>query len=107
MTSTFWPMSHLQSSCNLPEALVKCSKSYEQFYLARHSGRRLTWQPSLGNVDVKVTFKARKHDLNVSTFAFIILALFEDLGDDEFLTYQARCLRVMRGVILLLIMMFI
>jgi cullin 3 len=89
MTSTFWPMSHVASPCNLPEILVKCSKSYEQFYLARHSGRRLTWQPSLGNVDVRVTFKTRKHDLNVSTIAFVILALFEEMQDDEFLTYQA------------------
>ncbi|KAF8656825.1 hypothetical protein AX16_002373 [Volvariella volvacea WC 439] len=88
MTSTFWPMSHSPSPCSLPLQLLKACKSFEQFYLSRHSGRRLTWQPSLGNADVRVTFKARKHELNVSTFALVILLLFEELGDDDFLTYS-------------------
>ena len=35
-------------------------------------------------------FKARKHDLNVSTFAVIILLLFEDVEDNGFLTYEVR-----------------
>ncbi|KAJ7593081.1 Cullin-domain-containing protein [Mycena floridula] len=88
MTSTFWPMSHSPSPCLLPADMVKATKSFEQFYLARHSGRRLTWQPSLGNADVRVNFKNRKHELNVATFALVILLLFEDLEDDGFLTYE-------------------
>ncbi|KAI0001508.1 Cullin-domain-containing protein, partial [Russula compacta] len=88
MTSTFWPMSYAPVPCTFPSLLVKASKSFEQFYLSRHSGRKLTWQPSLGNADVRVTFKARKHDLNVSSFALVILLLFENLGEGEFLTYE-------------------
>ncbi|PSR75595.1 hypothetical protein PHLCEN_2v9075 [Hermanssonia centrifuga] len=88
MTSTFWPTSHSPATCTFPEELTGCAKQFEQFYLSRHSGRRLTWQPSLGNADVRVSFKARKHDLNVSTFALVILLLFEDVGDGEFLTYE-------------------
>lgn len=88
MTSTFWPMSYSAASCKFPDLLIKASKSFEQFYLSRHSGRRLTWQPSLGNADVRVTFNSRKHDLNVSTFALVILLLFQDLKLDDFLTYQ-------------------
>ncbi|KAF7794808.1 hypothetical protein EIP86_005950 [Pleurotus ostreatoroseus] len=78
MTSTFWPMSHAPSPCIFPEELLKAMKSFEQFYLSRHSGRRLTLQPSLGNADVRVIFKSRKHDLNVSTYALVILLLFEN-----------------------------
>jgi cullin 3 len=37
---------------------------------------------------VRVTFKTRKHDLNVSSLALVILLLFEDLGEGEFLTYE-------------------
>ncbi|KAG1781634.1 Cullin [Suillus placidus] len=88
MTSTFWPMSHSSASCIFPEVLIRACKSFEHFYFSRHSGRRLAWQPSLGNVDVRVRFKARKHDVNVSTFALVILLLFENLTDDEFLTYE-------------------
>lgn len=88
MTSTFWPMSHTASTCVLPEVLARSCKSFEHYYLSRHSGRRLTWQPSLGNADVRVQFNARKHDLNVSSFGLIILLLFEDVEDDGYLTYE-------------------
>ena len=36
---------------------------------------------------MKVTFRKRKQILNVSSFALIILLLFEDLGKGESLTY--------------------
>ncbi|KAJ7364027.1 Cullin-domain-containing protein [Mycena albidolilacea] len=88
MTSTFWPTSQQAATCTFPLDMIQTSKSFEQFYLSQHSGRRLTWQPSLGNADVRVTFKARKHDLNVSTLALVILLLFADLGPDEFMTYE-------------------
>lgn len=87
MTSTYWP-STASVPCTLPEILVKAAKSFEAYYLAKHTGRRLTWQPSMGTTDVRVQFKARKHDLTVSTIALVILLLFEDLKDDEFLTYE-------------------
>ncbi|EIM90785.1 Cullin-domain-containing protein [Stereum hirsutum FP-91666 SS1] len=88
MTSTFWPMAYASVPCVLPSELVSTSRAFEQYYLSRHSGRRLTWQPSMGNADVKVTFKSKRHDLNVSTFALVILLLFQNLGEGEFLTYQ-------------------
>jgi cullin 3 len=81
-------MSYGATPCALPSILVRACRSFEQFYLSRHSGRRLTWQPTLGNADVRVAFKARSHDLNVSTFALVILLLFEDVADGDFLTYE-------------------
>ena len=88
LTSNCWPMSHLPSTCTLPRLMSKACQSFEQFYLSRHSGRRLTWQLHLGNADVRVRFKSRSHDLNVSTYALVILLLFENLEEDGFLTYE-------------------
>ncbi|KAL4252320.1 cullin family protein [Abortiporus biennis] len=89
MTSTFWPTSTVPSSCVFPDTLIRTSKSFEKFYLGRHSGRKLTWQPSLGSADVKVAFKPDKsHELNVSTYALVILLLFEDVSETDFLTYE-------------------
>ena len=67
---------------------MRAAKSFEVYYLAKHPGRRLTWQPAMGTADVRVQFKARKHDLTVSTIALVILLLFEDLKEDDFLTYE-------------------
>jgi cullin 3 len=81
-------MSHAVTTCNLSDQMIRATKSFERFYLSRHSGRRLTWQASLGNADVRVAFKNKIHDLNVSTLALVILLLFEDVADDKFLTYE-------------------
>jgi cullin 3 len=78
----------------MPELLVRASRLFETFYLGRHTGRRLTWQPSLGNVDVRVAFRSKTHDLNVATYALVVLLLFEELPDDEFLTYEVRIQRL-------------
>ncbi|EJD48922.1 Cullin-domain-containing protein [Auricularia subglabra TFB-10046 SS5] len=88
MTSTFWPVMHVESACVLAPDMIRATKSYEAYYLSRHSGRRLTWQPSLGNADVRVQFKDRSHDLNVSTFALVILLLFEQDPENGRLSYQ-------------------
>lgn len=88
MTSTFWPVSDSSPSCIYPDIMVKSSESFKQFYLSRHSGRRLTWQPAMGNADVRVHFREKSHELNVSTHCLVILLLFEDLGESDFLTYQ-------------------
>lgn len=93
MTSTFWPVLHTENACMFAPEMVKACKSYEAFYLSRHSGRRLTWQPSLGNADVRVRFKARTHDINVSTFALVILLLFENVSEGEVLSYQVGYIR--------------
>lgn len=72
------------------------------FYLAKHSGRQLSLQPQLGNVDLHATFRAtgaaspprsppaapaapRKHIIQVSTFQMCVLLLF---NKRERLTYE-------------------
>lgn len=83
-------MSQAGPTCSFPDAMTQSCEHFKRFYLSRHTGRRLTWQPSLGNADVRVSFDKKKHDLNVSTFALVILLLFEDLSDDDILTYEVR-----------------
>lgn len=91
MTSGAWPI-HPTSTPILPPLLSKVTESFRQFYLSRHTGRRLTWQLWLGSAELNVRFTSRTHDLNVSTFAMIILLLFEDLDDNEILKYEVRLL---------------
>lgn len=39
-------------------------------------GRKVTWHTSQGNADLKSTFGASRHDLNVSTYQMCVLLLF-------------------------------
>ncbi|KAL4911085.1 hypothetical protein BDW74DRAFT_172536 [Aspergillus multicolor] len=101
LTSTMWPMEIMSSTkdgqielpCIVPKEVESVKQSFEKFYLSQHSGRKLAWQHSMGTADIKATFhrsngKVQRHELNVSTYAMIILLLFNDLSADESLTFE-------------------
>ncbi|KMK63148.1 SCF ubiquitin ligase subunit CulC, putative [Aspergillus fumigatus Z5] len=101
LTSTMWPMEimsnpkdgEVQLPCILPKEVESVKQSFEQFYLNKHNGRKLSWQPSMGTADIRATFqrssgKVQRHELNVSTYAMIILLLFNDVPTGESLTFE-------------------
>ncbi len=88
LTASYWPQQIVSSSsCNFGNLLTASTNVYTSYYDSRHSGRRLTWQGNLGTADVKVRFKSRSHDLNVSTQALVVLLLFEEVKEGENLSY--------------------
>ncbi|GJJ75721.1 cullin 3 [Entomortierella parvispora] len=87
LTSTFWPVSTAPIPCNLPTEFLAATKVFERFYTSRHNGRKLTWHSTMGNVDLRATFNARKHELNVSTMAAVVLLIFNDRPEEEALSY--------------------
>lgn len=101
LTSTMWPMEimsntkdgEVQLPCIFPKEVENVKQSFEQFYLSRHSGRKLSWQASMGTADIRATFhksngKVQRHELNVSTYAMVILVLFNDVPSGESLTFE-------------------
>ncbi|KAL9052810.1 MAG: hypothetical protein Q9162_005173 [Coniocarpon cinnabarinum] len=118
LTSMTWPLESMQSMsiAESGESAVAKSKvifspqlervkqGFENFYASKHSGRQLTWMPHMGTADVRATFpkipgkegalgKERRYELNVSTYAMLILMLFNDLPHGSSLTFndiQAR-----------------
>ncbi|KAJ6141541.1 hypothetical protein N7470_009931 [Penicillium chermesinum] len=86
LTSTMWPM-EIMSNANdrtlasptiFPREIESVKQSFEKFYLGKHSGRKLSWQSSMGTADVRATFvrsngKVQRYELNVSTYMLIIL----------------------------------
>ncbi|KAF9937420.1 Cullin-3 [Modicella reniformis] len=87
LTSTFWPVPSNPAPCNLPTEFLAATRIFERFYTSRHNGRKLTWHSTMGTVDLRASFDARKHDLNVSTMAAVVLLLFNDVPAGESLSY--------------------
>jgi cullin 3 len=67
--------------------------------LKERNGRMLTWLGNLGSADIKCTFpripgkegslgRERRHEINVTTHSMVILLLFNDLEDDESLSFE-------------------
>ncbi|WBW71492.1 cullin 3 [Schizosaccharomyces osmophilus] len=90
LASSFWPIDLVPEkiSCDFPEYLKPSIDHFSNFYFSKHTGRKLIWYPSMGSADVRVQFKKRKHDLNVSTIAVVILLQFQALPGSESLSYE-------------------
>lgn len=108
LTKMTWPLDTISGSgdgqegsrpkCNFPAAVEKVKRGFEQYYAEKHSGRELTWLPNMGSADLKAvfpkvpqkdgSFKERRHELNVSTYAMVILLLFNELPAEEGLSFE-------------------
>lgn len=106
LTSMTWPLETMRGLDDerdakmktiFPPAIEKIKNSFEQFYAQCHSGRVLSWQANMGTADIKATFpkvpskdgpRVRTHELNVSTYAMIVLTLFNDLPVGNSLTFE-------------------
>lgn len=98
LTSTRWPIEMMtrpdQDSVPIryPAAIDRLRTSFEQFYYNKHSGRKLSWQLNMGGADIRAVFvrpngKLARHELSVSTYAMIILMLFNDIPVDQSLSF--------------------
>ena len=102
LTSTMWPYDtmvsqlkegELRSTCIFPPEIERVKQGFETFYLAKHSGRQLTWQAGMGTADVRGCFPESKgpkktRELNVTTYGMVILLLFNDISLDSSITCE-------------------
>ncbi|KAM0353609.1 hypothetical protein ACHAPU_001622 [Fusarium lateritium] len=109
LTTNYWPPEVMGRStqigegsrvtCTYPPDLRRLQASFEQYYLTNRNGRKLTWIGTTGSSDVKCTFPAipgksgplsreRKYEINVPTFAMVVLLLFNDLDDGRSMTFE-------------------
>jgi cullin 3 len=93
ITSNIWPFEALIKASesgdqtrqyNYPPSVERTKMLFQKFYLDKHTGRKLTWMPNLGDADVRATFKGpegklKRYELNVPTYAMIILMLFNEI----------------------------
>ncbi|KAI8631975.1 Cullin-domain-containing protein [Xylariaceae sp. FL1651] len=83
-----------------PPEIQKLQNSFFEFYTKNRNGRVLTWVGSAGSAEVKCNFpkipgkssgplsKDRRYEINVSTYGMIVLMLFNDIKEDEWLSFE-------------------
>jgi len=84
LTMGFWP-TYPAVEVNLPKDMEQYLECFKQFYLSKHSGRKLKWQSTLGHCIVKARFKPGAKELQVSLFQALVILLF---NNGESFTYQ-------------------
>ena len=84
LTTGSWPAA-TGAQCELPPSLEQGKAVFEQFYRAKHSGRKLTWHSQLGTADLHCTIRGQRHTINVTTHQMCVLML---LNDSPSLTFK-------------------
>jgi len=81
LTTGYWPTQNVPT-CTLPPQVQDAIERFSTFYLEKHTGRKLSWQTSVGQAELRATFgtkdNVRRHELCVSTYQMCILLLFND-----------------------------
>lgn len=108
LTSNNWPPEGMapksgdgaRVECNWPPEIKRLQDSFLKYYLSERNGRVLTWMGTLGSVDIKCVFpkipgkesgplsKERRYEITVSTHGMVVLMLFNDLPDGQWLSYE-------------------
>jgi len=73
----YWP-NYQVMEVELPADMVRYQQIFTKFYLAKHSGRKLQWQPTLGHCVLKAIFLQGAKELQVSLFQALVLLLFNE-----------------------------
>lgn len=76
LTMGYWP-TYQPIQVNLPSYILDYYTAFEKYYSSKHSGRRLQWQPNLGQCTL-IAHLQGKHELIVSVFQALVLLLFND-----------------------------
>lgn len=56
LTTGYWPTQAMTSLCTLPHVAADAYKTFKDFYLGRHNGRKLTLQAQLGHAELNAIF---------------------------------------------------
>ncbi|GAB0497943.1 hypothetical protein MMPV_009281 [Pyropia vietnamensis] len=77
LTTGSWPLTP-SLPLVVPPQVLYCMRQLETFYGERHTGRRLTWLPHMGNAELRGRFGGgtRLHELSMTAAAAAVLLLF-------------------------------
>ncbi|KAG1686595.1 Cullin-4A [Nymphon striatum] len=83
LTMGYWP-TYPPTEVHKPPEMVHHQVVFQKFYLGKHSGRKLQWQPTLGHCVLKATFPGGKKELQVSLFQALVLLMFNESNEFTF-----------------------
>jgi cullin 3 len=84
LTTNAWPSFQLSNPV-LPKELKSCVDSFEKFYSESYSGRKITWQSTIGVGNVKGLFALGEYEMSCSTYQMMVLML---VNEDSNLTFK-------------------
>lgn len=81
-----WP-SIPPENVKLPNDMLKAQEAFQNHYSSRHKKQILKWVPRRDSCTISATFNSGKKELLLDLFQTAVVVLFNDISDDEYLTF--------------------
>lgn len=78
LTMGYWPP-YTPVEVTLPVQMGRYWEAFKSFYMGKHNGRKLQWQPSLGQCVLRACLPQGEKELLVSLFQTLVLLLFNQV----------------------------
>ncbi|GJN94519.1 hypothetical protein Rhopal_007602-T1 [Rhodotorula paludigena] len=78
-----WPLSAPNTKLNMPAELVKTKDRFEQYYMNKHSGRKLNWLWQHCRNELRTLYTPQKYFFVTSTYQACVLLQFNSAGSDS------------------------
>uniref|UniRef100_A0A914UGW7 Cullin-4 n=1 Tax=Plectus sambesii TaxID=2011161 RepID=A0A914UGW7_9BILA len=86
LTMGHWP-TYPPTEVIMPPQMIEYQEMFKKFYLSKHSGRKLHWQPSLGHCLLRAQFKPNEEEQQATT---------EQVFQDRQYQIDAAIVRIMK-----------
>jgi len=88
LTTGYWPVYQQFKEIKLPSPLLNPLTAFETHYKNKYQGRRIVWQHSLGNCQVRARFPNGEKDLLLSQYQTLVLVwcfgeMEDEISDDS------------------------
>ncbi|OJJ51011.1 hypothetical protein ASPZODRAFT_156001 [Penicilliopsis zonata CBS 506.65] len=87
LSASAWP-TYPDVPVRIPPVIATALGDFETFYNNKYNGRKLSWKHQLAHCQIQAKFPKGNKNLVVSSFQAIVLLLFNDISDDEKLSYN-------------------
>ncbi|KAG7090502.1 hypothetical protein E1B28_009615 [Marasmius oreades] len=85
LQTSAWPFPTPEKAVILPHEMQAELKAYdENYYQKRHPKRKLTWDHSLGTMELKARFGGTLKELSVSMYQGVVLLLYNEISEMGF-----------------------
>ena len=86
LSASAWP-TYGDIAVEIPRDIQKATTDFEQYYKAKHTGRRLAWKHALAHCQLKANFPKGNKEIVVSSFQAIVMLFFNDRPANEPVSY--------------------
>lgn len=77
LSASAWP-TYPEIAVNIPVGVAAYLDAFQEFYVTKHSGRKLAWRHGLAHCVLKASFTKGNKELALSAFQAVVLLLFND-----------------------------